>query len=154
VSVAARRVVSWLLEAYEAPSDAPVALVTTVAGEQHEFGALMVTVVAVDEGWRVSYMGTSLPAAEIVRAAQSIQPALVALSLVNDVLPAGFENAVQEVAAVRAALPATVPVVVGGAGAVARRAQLEAAGATVLEEASALRSMLRIRRQLSRRAAV
>jgi MerR family transcriptional regulator, light-induced transcriptional regulator len=71
VSVAARRVVrgSWMRTS--AAGDAPVVLVTTVAGEQHEFGALMVSVLALDAGWRWSYLGTSLPAAEIVRAAQA-----------------------------------------------------------------------------------
>jgi MerR family transcriptional regulator, light-induced transcriptional regulator len=62
VSVAARRVVSWLLDAYDAPAEAPAILVTTVAAEQHEFGALMASVVALDMGWRVSYLGPSLPA--------------------------------------------------------------------------------------------
>jgi MerR family transcriptional regulator, light-induced transcriptional regulator len=150
VSVAARRVVAWLLEAYEAPANAPLALVTTVAGEQHEFGALMVSVVALDEGWRVTHLGTSLPASEIIRAARAVKPSLVALSVVNTAAPAGLDDVVGEVTSVRAALPPTVPLVVGGAGAVVRRAALEAAGATVIDDGPGLRRMLRLRRQLVR----
>jgi MerR family transcriptional regulator, light-induced transcriptional regulator len=150
VSVSARRVVTWLLEAYEAPADAPLALVTTVAGEQHEFGALMVAVAALDEGWRVAYLGTSLPASEIVRAVQAVDPSLVALSVVNMDMPLGFEDVEAQVSEVRAALPPRVPLVVGGAGALARRAALQEVGATVLEQQSALRSVLRVHRQMRR----
>jgi MerR family transcriptional regulator, light-induced transcriptional regulator len=144
VSVTARRVVNWLLDAYEAPEGAPVALVTTVSGEQHEFGALMVAVIALDEGWRVSYLGTSLPATEIVRAARLVGASLVALSVVNR---DDDRMAVDEVSSVRVALPATVPVVAGGAGAAARRASFEDVGAVVLTESGELRELLRRHRE-------
>jgi MerR family transcriptional regulator, light-induced transcriptional regulator len=140
VSVAARRVVTWLVSAYEAPAGSPVVLVTTVEGEQHEFGALMVNVVALDEGWRVTYLGTSLPAAEVVRAALEVGATLVALSVVGE---GDGERVVDEVARIRAALPATVGVVVGGAGAAARRAELEKAGGQIIADAAELRTLLR-----------
>jgi MerR family transcriptional regulator, light-induced transcriptional regulator len=142
VSVAARRVVTWLLSAYEAPAGSPVVLVTTVEGEQHEFGALMVNVVALDEGWRVTYLGTSLPASEVVNAAREVGAMLVALSVVTE---DEGGRAVEEVARIRAALPATVGVVVGGAGAAARRTDLEEAGAQVIADAGELRKLLRSR---------
>jgi len=145
VSIAARRAVQWLLDAYEAAPDAPVALITTVVGEEHEFGALMASIVALDEGWRVSYLGTSLPAAEIVGAARRVDAAFVALSLVNT---AHVEQAVREVASVRAALPATVPVVIGGAGAASARLALEKTGAVVITETAALRESLRLQAEL------
>jgi MerR family transcriptional regulator, light-induced transcriptional regulator len=140
VSVAARRVVTWLVSAYEAPAGSPVVLVTTVEGEQHEFGALMVNVVALDEGWRVTYLGTSLPAAEVVRAALEVGATLVALSVVGE---GDGERVVGEVARIRAALPATVGVVVGGAGAAARRTELEKAGGQIIADAAELRTLLR-----------
>jgi MerR family transcriptional regulator, light-induced transcriptional regulator len=147
VSATARRVVTWLVDAYESADSAPLVLVTTVAGEEHEFGALMVSVIALDEGWRVSYLGTSLPAAEIIRAAQMVDASLVALSVVNR---GADDAAVAEVSSVRVALPATVPVVVGGAGAVARRASLIEAGAEVLEDSAELREALRRQRAMAR----
>jgi MerR family transcriptional regulator, light-induced transcriptional regulator len=140
VSVAARRVVTWLLDAYEAPEGAPVALITTIAGEQHEFGALMACVITLDEAWRVAYLGTSLPAAEIVRAARMVGASVVALSVVNR---SEEDAAVAEVRSVRVALPATVQLVVGGAGAAARRAAFEEAGAVVLADGAELRAALR-----------
>ncbi|HSJ06215.1 MAG TPA: MerR family transcriptional regulator [Longimicrobiales bacterium] len=142
VSVAARRVVTWLLAAYEAPAGSPVMLVTTVEGEQHEFGALMVNVVALDEGWRVTYLGTSLPASEVVNAALEVGATLVALSVVTD---DDGDRMVAEVARIRAALPATVGVVVGGAGAAARRTDLEEAGVQLVADAAELRVLLRSR---------
>jgi MerR family transcriptional regulator, light-induced transcriptional regulator len=145
VSVSARRVVSWLLDAYDAPVEAPVLLVTTVAGEQHEFGALMVSIVALDMGWRVSYLGPSLPAEHVAMAARRVGASAVALSVVNT----GDDSAVDEVREVRVALPATVQVVVGGAGAAARRAYLEEAGAVVMTGQAELREWLALQRGLS-----
>jgi MerR family transcriptional regulator, light-induced transcriptional regulator len=150
VSVAARRVVTWLVDAYEAPVGAPVALVTTVSGEQHEFGALMVAVLALDAGWGVVYLGTSLPAVEVIRAARAVGASLVALSIVNRPTEAEFDAAAEEIMSVRVALPATVQVVVGGAGAVARRASLEKAGAVVITESVALRELLKVQLDLWR----
>jgi MerR family transcriptional regulator, light-induced transcriptional regulator len=150
VSVSARRVVLWLIDAFEAPAGAPSVLVTTIAGEQHEFGALLVSVLALDAGWRVVYLGTSLPADEIIRAARTAGVSLVALSVVVQPAGNGADDVVGEVSSVRAALPATVPVVVGGAGAAARRALLEDAGAVVLTETAALRETLQVQRELWR----
>lgn len=140
VSVAARRVVTWLVDAYDAVEGGPVLLVTTVTGEQHEFGALMVAVVALDSGWRVAYLGTSLPADEVVKAAGLVGAKAVALSIVNR---AADGVAVGEVRRIRTALPATVTLVAGGSGAVSRRGELEVAGAVVLDGAAELGEMLR-----------
>jgi MerR family transcriptional regulator, light-induced transcriptional regulator len=142
VSMSARRVVSWLLDAYDAPAESPLLLVTTVSGEQHEFGALMVSIEALDLGWRVSYLGPSLPAEHIASAARRMSASAVALSVVNT----GDDSGLDEVREVRVALPATVPVVVGGAGAAARRAYLEEAGVVVMTEQSELREWLAVQR--------
>jgi MerR family transcriptional regulator, light-induced transcriptional regulator len=140
VSVNARRVVTWLIDAYESPSGAPMLLVTTVAGEQHEFGALMASVIGLEAGWRVTYLGTSLPADEIVKSAQLVEASAVALSVVA---LSGVESAAAEVLEVRGGLPATVTVVAGGAGAESRRAVLEEAGVMVLHGAAELGELLR-----------
>jgi MerR family transcriptional regulator, light-induced transcriptional regulator len=144
VSMSARRVVSWLLDAYDVSGPAPVAVVTTVAGEQHEFGALMVSVLALEAGWRVVYLGPSLPAAEVAGAARRVDAELVALSMVNT----DGGGAVEEAVTLRAALPVAVPVVLGGAGAAARRASLEAAGVTVITGITELVDLLRRRHGL------
>lgn len=140
VSEAARRVVLWLVAAYEAPESGPLLLVTTPSGEQHEFGALMVTVIGLDAGWRISYLGTSLPPEEIVKAAGLVEASVVALSLVNGERVAG---SIEEIRRVRRELPVSVPVVVGGAAAVAAQVELESAGVIVLDSAAPFAEMLR-----------
>lgn len=150
VSMSARRVVLWLIDAYDSEPTAPVVLVTTVAGELHEFGALMACVVALDEGWRVTYLGTSLPAPEIARAARLSDATVVALSVVNT---DGDGQVIDEVGHVRGALPSTVRVVTGGAGAEARRALLKETGAEVLSGSAELRTVLRTHRDPAERPA-
>lgn len=64
---------------------APRALVSTVRGERHEFGALMAAVLASMHGFRTLYLGTDLPAEEIAHAARSAEAELVLLSIPSDV---------------------------------------------------------------------
>ena len=52
----------------------------------HEFGALLVAASVAAEGWRVTYLGTDLPAEDIGEAAVRTRADAVALSLVY---PAG-----------------------------------------------------------------
>jgi MerR family transcriptional regulator, light-induced transcriptional regulator len=103
----------------------------------------MACIVALDEGWRVTYLGTSLPAEEIARAARLSDATVVAVSVVNT---NGGSPAVDEITKVRGALPSRVRVVTGGAGAEARRAFLTEAGAEVLSNSAELRSVLRTHR--------
>lgn len=147
VSQAARRVLYWLLEAFESTPDAPVLIATTPSGEQHEFGAMAVSAAALEEGWRVVYLGASLPPAEIVRAARHVRARLVALSAVNT--PEGNEL-VREVAALEQELPEGTGLLIGGAGAAGQRAELERAGARVILDFGALRDVLRLERRLVR----
>jgi MerR family transcriptional regulator, light-induced transcriptional regulator len=146
VSEAARRVLLWLIDAFEAAPDAPVLVATTVSGELHEFGAMAVSAAALEEGWRVVYLGSSLPASEIVRAVRHVRASVIALSMVNAASAAVLEQA----AAIVAGVSAGVFVVAGGAGADASRGDLEAAGVHALPNIDALRELLRARRPLSR----
>jgi DNA-binding transcriptional MerR regulator/methanogenic corrinoid protein MtbC1 len=144
VSQAVRRVMLRLLETLEVRGGGPVMVVTTLAGEQHEFGALMASLVARDEGWRAAYLGPSLPAEEVVRSVRVLNAEIAALSLVN---LGEASRGVVEVGDLRAGLPVGVDVVLGGAGALQARRAYEAAGARVLESAAELREWLRARRE-------
>jgi len=62
--------------------NAPVLVVATPAGQIHELGALLVGAAAANLGWHVTYLGASLPAAEIADAARQNRARAVALSLV------------------------------------------------------------------------
>jgi MerR family transcriptional regulator, light-induced transcriptional regulator len=148
VSVAVRRVLAWMLDGILAPTGAPLLVATTVAGEQHEFGAMMVSGLALEEGWRVSYLGPSLPASEIARVCTMLSASMVAVSVVTD----GEDGAdpVAEIAELVRRLPAGVPVIVGGAGAAARAESLEAAGARVIDTLGGAREVLGLNRELLR----
>jgi MerR family transcriptional regulator, light-induced transcriptional regulator len=145
VSTAVRRVLTWLLDAYETVADAPVLVVTTTAGEQHEFGAMLVSILGVDEGWRVNYLGPSLPASEIVHAAERLRADMVAVSAV-----AGRSDSdpVAEVAALVEGLPRRVPVLVGGAYAGERADAFGVAGGRVVTQLDDVRQALRQQREL------
>jgi len=77
-----RRVLAWITDAYELEPDAPRMLIATPAGEMHELGAMTVAAAAVGEGWRVIYLGPSLPARDIANAAEQVGAKAVALSVV------------------------------------------------------------------------
>jgi methanogenic corrinoid protein MtbC1 len=58
------------------------AVCATLSGDQHELGLLASAVIAALEGYRVIYLGASLPTAEIARAATQSRARVVVLSVV------------------------------------------------------------------------
>jgi methanogenic corrinoid protein MtbC1 len=101
-----------------ATAGAPVLLVATPAGQVHELGALMVSAAAANLGWQVTYLGASLPAAEIAGAARQRQARAVALSLVYPEDDPQLEN---ELTLLRESLPREVSLLVGGRAVAAYR---------------------------------
>jgi DNA-binding transcriptional MerR regulator/methylmalonyl-CoA mutase cobalamin-binding subunit len=137
VSTAVRQVLDWLLGRYEAPRDAPLMVASTLAGDLHEFGAMLASVVAADAGWRVLYLGPSLPAAEIAVAADRSGASVVAVSVV-DGDASHRDHASRELESIQSGLPSGVLLVVGG-----RKARHVApAGMTVVEDLESLREVL------------
>ena len=118
---------------------APVLIVTTPAGQVHELGALLVAATAVNFGWRVTYLGVSLPAAEIAGAAQLSQARAVALSVVypdDDPLLEG------ELLRLREALPPDTALLVGGRAMSAYREVLAKTGAVCVKNLAQLGTAL------------
>jgi len=78
-----------------AAEDAPVIVLSTPPGQQHETGALMASIVAATEGWRDLYLGPSTPMEEIANAARMTNALAVGLSIVypsdNAALVSEFE---------------------------------------------------------------
>jgi MerR family transcriptional regulator, light-induced transcriptional regulator len=93
------------------PANAPHLIVATPSGQLHELGAVMVAAAATDLGWRVTYLGTSLPAAEIAGTATNSSARAVALSIVY---PADDEQLPGELEKLRRYLPAEVTIIIGG----------------------------------------
>lgn len=124
-SVAIRRFLEWVSTTNQPDPDAPLAVTGTPAAQRHEFGALLAGVIAAYQGWRVRFLGPDLPAEDIAGAAEKMGASMVALSAVH---PRLDQRGIQEVKKVRALLPDSVDVVVGGAGAVPYPDEWEEAG--------------------------
>jgi methanogenic corrinoid protein MtbC1 len=138
-TVTAREVLSWAMRSFGVSADAPSILVATPAGEQHELGAMMAAVVAAGEGWRVHYLGPDVPAADLAAAATQLRARVIALSLVH---PDHAERSVDEVRRLRRALPADIPVIIGGAAAEDTAASLAGVGGTIARGTGAFRAEL------------
>ena len=91
--------------------NAPVLVVATPAGQIHELGALLVGAAAANIGWHVTYLGASLPAAEIAGAARQNRARAVALSLVY---PEDDPRLEGELTRLRELLPPEVTLLTGG----------------------------------------
>lgn len=118
---------------------APVLVVATPAGQLHELGALLAAAVAANLGWHVTYLGASLPAAEIVGAARQKRARAVALSIVY---PEDDASLPDELALLREALPAETALLVGGRAMPAYEDILEKIGAMQVKDLSHLSLLL------------
>ena len=129
---------------FGAMDDAPVLVVATPAGQVHELGALLVGATASNLGWRVTYLGASLPAEEIAGAARQGGARAVALSLVY---PEDDPRLAGELTRLRESLPAEVPLLVGGRAQLAYLDALREAGAIPIEGLAQLGTTLDILRK-------
>lgn len=135
-----QRVLEGAIHFLVAPHGAPNLLLATPAGEQHKMGAVLAATAAAAEGWRVTYLGPDLPAGEIAAAAAAAAARVVGVSVIY---AAERERVLTELRTLRSRLPASVPLLAGGAGAVALAAELQGSGIHVVEDLSALRAALR-----------
>jgi len=86
-------------------------VVATLQGELHALGARLVAAVAALEGWRVSYLGADLPAAEIAAAAAALGADVVAVSIVAK---STLDAQARELSTLRAELDPEIELLVGG----------------------------------------
>jgi methylmalonyl-CoA mutase cobalamin-binding domain/chain len=111
---------------FTASSNAPALLVTTPTGQLHELGAIIAGAAAADIGWRIIYLGPSLPPAEIAAAAVQNEVKAVALSIVY---PEDDQSLPGELETLRSYLPENVSIIVGGRAAGAYKEILDRIGA-------------------------
>jgi MerR family transcriptional regulator, light-induced transcriptional regulator len=114
-------------------ASAPMLICTTPSGQIHEIGAALAAAAASNHGWRVTYLGPSLPAEEIASAVLQSHSRAVALSIVH---PADDPQLSIEIKRLRRLLPASIPILVGGAAASAYHKTLRSVGATVCDSLS------------------
>lgn len=106
-----RNLLSSLFRLYPPDEKAEPIVFATTSGERHEFGILISALIAATRGWRVVYLGTDLPAAEIVRTARQVRARILALSVVNPLNPQTGD----ELSVIETTLPPTTQVWIGGA---------------------------------------
>jgi methanogenic corrinoid protein MtbC1 len=127
------------------PENAPLLVVATPAGQLHELGAVLVSAGAANLGWRVTYLGASLPAAEIAGAALQGNARAVALSIVY---PADDPHMATELKTLKNYLPQATAILAGGRAADAYKKTLDKIDATLCHDLKALYSQLnRLRRE-------
>jgi len=118
---------------------APVIVVATPSGQIHELGALLAGAAAANLGWHVTYLGASLPAAEIAGAVRQNRARAVALSLVY---PEDDPRLEGELTRLHESLPPEVMLLVGGRAMPAYHDVLAKIGATQVKDLAELCSKL------------
>ena len=139
-----RRVLESLASAAQPGPGSPALVVATPAGQAHEFGALFVAAAAATMGWRVTYLGTSLPAADIADVGARTGADAVAVSLVY---PEGDPAVAAELRDLRRALGPALPILVGGRAALSYREAIADAGARLVLDLDQLREALSLTSQ-------
>jgi MerR family transcriptional regulator, light-induced transcriptional regulator len=107
------RILARLADPSGAP-DGPALVVATLPGERHGLGARLVSAAATVNGWRVAYLGTDLPVADIVAATNAISATAVAISVVSR---ERLDSTATDLARLRELVTPEVEVLVGGRGA-------------------------------------
>lgn len=110
------------------PSHGPVLLAACLPGERHEWGFLVTLIELQHLGWRVRYLGADLPLKDVVDAAWTLIPRVLALSAAD---PQNVVARVGELRRLPRLLQPGIQVVVGGQGAEMNRSRLRRAGLKV-----------------------
>jgi DNA-binding transcriptional MerR regulator/methylmalonyl-CoA mutase cobalamin-binding subunit len=138
-SAVVRNFLGNIESAFDPSPSAPSLVVTTPAGQLHEFGALIVSATAASDGWRSAYLGPNLPAEEIAAVAEQHQARAIALSVVY---PGDDPRVPAELRRLRGCLPEGTSLLVGGRAATGYRDTVDTLGAVFVRDIPDLRSKL------------
>ena len=140
-----RSFVGNMRAAFQVSEAAPRIVATTPAGQLHELGALLASIVATSEGWNSTFLGPNLPAEEIAGAAAQTGARAVLLSIVY---PGDDPHLGGELTRLRRLLGGEVALLAGGRAAAQYGQSLDRAGAVALATLEELRGSLNaLRRQ-------
>lgn len=123
-------------KAMRATVGAPHIVITTLPGELHEIGALIASLIAAGHGWRVTYLGPSLPLEEIALATTQAEADAIGISIVSP-----RPERVTELERLRELAGDRVQILVGGREA-KETAQMTPIGIRVFEDLEDLRRFL------------
>lgn len=138
-SAVIRNFLGYAVQSFAGTERAPVIVVATPSGQLHELGALLAGAAAANLGWQVTYLGASLPAAELAGAARQNRARAVALSLVY---PEDDPRLESELTRLRELLPPEVALLIGGRAMPAYRDVIEKIGALQITNLGELSSTL------------
>jgi methanogenic corrinoid protein MtbC1 len=110
---AVRRQLHSALDEHNRRAAGPMVAFTTLSGERHELGSLMLAVLASSFGARAIYLGPDLPVAEVGRLCRNADIAAVAVSVVTSAEVIDARGQLREM---REVLAAGMPLWVGGPG--------------------------------------
>jgi DNA-binding transcriptional MerR regulator/methylmalonyl-CoA mutase cobalamin-binding subunit len=125
-----------LLESYSINDSAPVMVSATPIGQEHELGALIAGVIAASSGWKVIYLGSSLPAEEIGAVVTHLNAKAAALSIIY---PNDDPHLKHELRKLHKLLPAGVSLIVGGRAVNGYYDVLDEIGAAMVKDTKQLR---------------
>jgi DNA-binding transcriptional MerR regulator len=106
-----RHVLGFILQTLRRERRRHHVVLTTLAGERHEFGAMMAGIIAAQDGWSYHYLGPDLPGSAIGSAVKRIDAALVAVSIIA---PRQGSQPARELLALRRSVGRRTEIVVGG----------------------------------------
>ena len=138
-SAVVRSFIGNLRASFQVSATAPHIVATTPAGQLHEMGALLATVVATSEGWNSTFLGPNLPAEEIAGAAAQKDSKAVLLSIIY---PGDDPHLGGELVKLRRLLDDDIALIAGGRAAPHYQRFLDRAGAVTLANLSDLRDSL------------
>ena len=143
-SAVVRSFIGNLRASFQVSATAPHIVATTPAGQLHEMGALLASVVATSEGWNSTFLGPNLPAEEIAGAVAQKGAKAVLLSIVY---PSDDPYLGGELVKLHRLLGDDIALLAGGRAAQQYRPFLAQAGAVTLANLSDLRDSLNSLRQ-------
>ena len=114
-SAAVRSFLGGQMRSFEPPGSSPVAVVTTPSGQIHELGCTVAALAAASAGFRVVYLGPSIPAADIIHSVEASEASLLLISIV---FPGSTARIRQEISSLRRYLPENCRLILGGASSV------------------------------------
>lgn len=132
-----RSTLGSLFRLYAAAEKAETMVLATPPGERHELGLLLTALLAAAHGWRVVYLGTEVPPAEIALAVRLTNPRVLALSIAP-----GYQGSDEELAAISSFIPISTRVWIGGADAARHRELITRAGWILLRDLDELEDHL------------
>jgi methanogenic corrinoid protein MtbC1 len=113
-SAVVRNFLANQLRSFDSTDTPYPAIVTTPSGQLHELGSLSAALAAASAGFHIIYLGSSIPASEIVRTAEDTGAVLV---LVSIVFPGSTTKIRQEIDTLRRFLPNSCRLILGGSSA-------------------------------------